>query len=397
MPITRSTENLNALDIDEPTNCSFTIDVNGANMGTPGRTRMATRSQTTRRENRADTGQSISQEARFRLMISESIESLRTEMTTVISNEIRAIGRNLNSGSRSSEDMTSVPPNIQRPVLPISGASDTDKILNIVRNWRIKFTGFTNNMTVDEFIYRVNILTTNNLGGDFELLCKHAHILFDGKALEWYWRYHRRHDEISWNSLTAALKTQYKEDYSDYDVLDDIRRRKQKANEGIDEYLEIISSMTDRLRSPLTDADLCETIVRNLRSEIRHELLHVQIGSIAQLRKEVRRHEKFMKDVQLKDMRNTRVRVAALDDLNDTALNDVVEEPAEVCGMNILKCWNCDGVGHTYVNCMGPRRVFCYGCGLRDVYKPSCPRCVRIKQGNGKADVHRRSVGHPEQ
>ena len=95
-----------------------------------------------------------------------------------------------------------------------------ENVLNIIRNWRLKFSGFDNDMTVDEFIYRVNILTTNNLKGDFELLSKHAHSLFEGKALAWFRRYHRQHDDIDWMTFTNALRKQYKVDYSDFDRLD---------------------------------------------------------------------------------------------------------------------------------------------------------------------------------
>ena len=49
--------------------------------------------------------------------------------------------------------------------------------------------------------------------------------------------------------------------------------------------------MTDKLKIPVSDIDLCETIIRNLKTEIRHELLHLDITSLSQLRKEVRKHE----------------------------------------------------------------------------------------------------------
>lgn len=40
---------------------------------------------------------------------------------------------------------------------------NTEKVLNIIRNWRIKFTGHSDSIGVEELIYRINILTVNNL------------------------------------------------------------------------------------------------------------------------------------------------------------------------------------------------------------------------------------------
>lgn len=42
-------------------------------------------------------------------------------------------------------------------------------------------------------------------------------------------------------------------------------------------------------------------------------------------------------------------------------------------------CWNCDGANHHQRFCMAPRRVFCWGCGYKDVYYDKCPNC----SGNG--------------
>lgn len=48
---------------------------------------------------------------------------------------------------------------------------NSEKVLNIIRNWRIRFTGDTSEVTADEFIYRINTLTVSNLHSDFNILC----------------------------------------------------------------------------------------------------------------------------------------------------------------------------------------------------------------------------------
>lgn len=40
-----------------------------------------------------------------------------------------------------------------------------------------------------------------------------------------------------------------------------------------------------------------------------------------------------------------------------------------------LVCWNCRKAGHRYQDCQSERKVFCYGCGMANTYKPSCSRC----------------------
>lgn len=55
-----------------------------------------------------------------------------------------------------------------------------------------------------------------------------------------------------------------------------------------------------------------------------------------------------------------------------------------------IRCWNCDKPGHIYIDCMEPRHVFCYGCGMRNTYRPTCVNCSKHKQGNGQKDVRRK-------
>lgn len=136
---------------------------------------------------------------------------------------------------------------------------NSERVLNLIRNWTIRFTGDTTEVTVDEFIYRVNTLTNANLRGDYDLLCEHAHILFEGKALKWFWRIHRSFDNLDWDELCGALKRQFKEYNTDFDIKDDIRRRKLKQNESFDDYYDAIMVLCDRLRIPLSDHELCET------------------------------------------------------------------------------------------------------------------------------------------
>lgn len=387
MPLTRSRENL--LNLEEPTNVSFTVNLDSPNNGV--RTRSATRNRTVQSQN-GPTGNSANNniDTRIRKIVFESLGEFRNDMINHITAELATMFQNNitqpNAGhTRHDDDNNSPRFNQNSDPEPILA----EKVLNIIRNWRIKFTGHDNKMTVDEFIYRVNILTTNNLRGDFDTLCKHAHSLFEGKALEWFWRYHRQTNDMDWHSLTTALRNQYKDDCTDFDILDDIRKRKQELSENFDEYLDSILAMTDKLKIPISDRDLCETIYRNLKPEVRHELLHLEIASISQLRKEVRKHEKFMKEIHIFDSRKSKgTRISEIES-DDKDINTAKEVSDDICALHQLRCWNCDKEGHTYFDCMEPRRIFCYGCGAKDIFKPNCTKCSKKYSGNGQKDVRR--------
>lgn len=139
---------------------------------------------------------------------------------------------------------------------------NSERVLNIVRNWRIRFNGDISDVSADEFIYRVRTLTVANLRGDFKLLCEPIHTLFEGKALKWFWRFHKTNGDLNWEDLCVALRRQFKDYYSDFDMMDDILRSKQRSNETFDEFYDAIMLLCDRLRTPFTNYELCETIRR---------------------------------------------------------------------------------------------------------------------------------------
>lgn len=101
-----------------------------------------------------------------------------------------------------------------------------------------------------------------NLRGDFKLLCEPIHTLFEGKALKWFWRFHKTNGDLNWEDLCVALRRQFKDYYSDFDMKDDILRSKQRSNETFDEFYDAIMLLCDRLRTPFTNYELCETIRR---------------------------------------------------------------------------------------------------------------------------------------
>lgn len=160
-----------------------------------------------------------------------------------------------------------------------------------------------------------------NFNGDFSVVCKNMHILLTGKARDWFWRYHKQVESIVWTEFCEALRFQYRDFKSSFDIREEIRNRKQKPNETFDEFFDAITVVMDKLPHSMSEGEVIEILTRNLRPEIRQDLLYIPIHSLPYLRKLV----------QMRD-----------------------------------------------------RTVFCYGCGTKDVYKPKCIKCQAKKQNISK-------------
>lgn len=294
----------------------------------------------------------------------------------------------------------SVPPGNTNTILSTSshGSSTSsdlisrpDKVLQIMSNWKIKFNGGINGLSVGNFIYRVEALTAQTLQGNFDILCGNASSLFEGKASDWFWRYHRSVTSIRWFDLCRALREQYRDSRTDVDIRELIRERKQKPNESFDTFYESIVALTDRLKSPLGDEMLVEILRRNLLPEIQHEILNMEIKSLQMLRDTCRRREFFMQDMRRKHGLNISKppslsrRLAELEVDEGDAPGDVSIPDEDIAAINLI-CWNCGNSGHRYQDCLEQRSVFCYGCGEANTYKPNCTKCA---SKNGKVSAQK--------
>lgn len=310
---------------------------------------------------------------------------------------IQAAGGNANSNNRSESNATgsflngSISRNrsgagSNNTASGVSSVSDLnvrpDKVLQIISNWKVKFSGGSNSLSVDNFIYRVEALTAQTLRGNFKILCDNISSLFEGRASDWFWRYHMSVPRIEWPDLTKALRQQYRDSRTDVDIREMIRDRKQRLNEPFDTFYDAIVELTDRLKDPLADNVLVEILRRNLLPEIQHEILNMDIFSVQHLRTVCRRREFFLADVKRKHgfgvSRPAPVqrRISEIDVDSEIDLETPTDLLDECIAEINLICWNCRQSGHRYQDCLADRTVFCYGCGKADTYKPSCKNCL---------------------
>lgn len=276
----------------------------------------------------------------------------------------------------------------------------SDKISAIIQSWNLKFDGSQNGLNIDEFLYRVQSLTLDTFNGDYSVICKNLQILLSGKARDWYWRYRKQVQSVLWETFCDNIRSQYRDCKTAYDIREEIRNRKQKQGETFDVFFEAVSAMMDRLSSPMSEVELIEILTRNLRPEIRQELLYVPVKTISHLRNLVQIRENFLNDDHVR--RNLvgrgpnnylpRRQIAEVDfspDFEDT--NMVVETEKSVNALQEYphqsKCWNCDELGHHWQDCLQDRQIFCYGCGAKKVYKPNCVKCNTRKMSKNSRPI----------
>lgn len=270
------------------------------------------------------------------------------------------------------------------------GVIQPDKVAQIMHSWGIKFDGSIKGITVEEFCYRIRTLTEDCLDNDFEALCKNLHVLLIGKTREWYWRYRKDNSTLVWSNLSQALRLQYANYRNDFDILEDIRARKQHSNESFESFHDAIMAMASQMSRPIEDAQLVEILTRNLLFEIRQEMLYVPIKSMAHLRKLVQMRENLLQGIGVKRITKPpgaippRNRVAEIcEDSSERDENEFGIEAIQA-PRKVYRCWNCDQEGHGWDMCLQERKVFCYGCGAKNTYKPKCPVCIARKSENAQ-------------
>ncbi|KAH8303898.1 hypothetical protein KR018_001341, partial [Drosophila ironensis] len=150
-----------------------------------------------------------------------------------------------------------------------------------------------------------------------------------------------------------------------------------------------ISVLIDQLEVPWSPPKIVRVLINNLRPEIRHEQLNVEIKTVSKLWEICRRRETFLDNVQKSQgyAKRTPFRreVAEVVERQTQSLETDSEGDIEIEAISLV-CWNCRMQGHRYQDCVSDRRVFCYGCGAANTYKPSCSKCSKnSKPGTSKS------------
>ncbi|KAH8241737.1 hypothetical protein KR032_007397, partial [Drosophila birchii] len=147
-----------------------------------------------------------------------------------------------------------------------------------------------------------------------------------------------------------------------------------------------ISSLIDQLEQPWMPHKLIRVLRNNLRPEIRHEILNIDIQTVSELREICRRREAFLSDVKrcqgYSRFSPFKRDVSEFSPEQEIPLESESAKEGDIEAFSLL-CWNCRKEGHRYQDCVAERRVFCYGCGAANTYKTSCNKCSKNSRSGG--------------
>lgn len=300
--------------------------------------------------------------------------------------------------------------------------------------WPLRFSGGSKDLPADEFIFRAETLARlSNLPQ--AALTLGLHQLLTGAASSWYWVFLRTQPNATWADTRRAIINAFQINQSDAAIRRQIMDRLQRPGERFMEYQLAIQELELRLANRMSEAELLETLRRNLLPHIQDRLLFVPIYSVYDLQSRVHQVEELaQRQLEVQHLRRPAPRIheiianPALADesgiascysqnftvppppmgVSDWRSNPFAEQMGHVdinhqfdeqqayisaigaaADRNqYILCWNCDEMGHTFMDCAAQRSIFCYGCGAKNVVRPQCAKCsVRALQGNGRGSV----------
>lgn len=305
--------------------------------------------------------------------------------------------------------------------------------------WPLRFGGTAQDMAVDEFLFRTETLARlANLSQ--AALTLGLHQLLTGAAAAWYWIFIRNEPDATWMQVRQSLSFAFQSNVSDAAIRRMIMDRLQRPGERFMDFCIAIQGLEVRLVNRMSDLELRETMKRNMLPHIQDRLLFVPINSTLELQHRVRQVEELVqRQTEVQHIRRSIAKVHELLDpsfASNASEKDSTPVPPQLCQGAALNrfvpveprsdaseyrmgnptvdpyaqgashrrcvdavdqpldqnqwaiCWNCDDIGHTFMDCSAPRRIFCFGCGTKGVVRPQCARCnARMLPGNGRRNA----------
>jgi len=138
---------------------------------------------------------------------------------------------------------------------------------------------------------------------------------------------------------------------------------------------ESIMMMVNRLPVPFSHDELLEILKRNVLQEIKKNFLYVSVHSAPHFRLLCAKRERFIAEEVSPAMpsyqNKMKGHIASVEE-EEFVEENVSESKA---ALKLMKCYNCNGEGHIWKNCVQSKTVLCDGCGEPNVHMPNCSRC----------------------
>ncbi|KAM8707500.1 hypothetical protein ACLKA7_005044 [Drosophila subpalustris] len=274
-----------------------------------------------------------------------------------------------------------------------------------VEKWDVSFDGDCSKSSVEDFIFRVEFLKHQHRCPWREVL-RCFHILFKGRAREWYWLHVKRYQVEEWEALKRALIASFRGTQTEHDKMHELMQREQGRDESAVDFIHSIQKLVSRLRKPLPEARLIKISKKGLRDDLARYVYALDVYTMDQLRDECSEVEKAF------GRRNPRTAFdakppprfgAPRGGMSANEIDVPIEEPKfpelEVDEARMVQraqrragCWNCESADHEFHSCMAKeRKIFCYRCGRPDTFCPQCPDCA----GNWQRSATRAGESRP--
>lgn len=270
---------------------------------------------------------------------------------------------------------------------------------NAMARWPIRFNGIVKDLSIEQFIFRVENMAAAD-GISRAALTLGIHFLLTGKAADFFWVYREKNPEATWEQLKAALKGRYAAQHKDVEIRRLIADRKQAPGESFGEYVTSVESLAARLRRRMEEDELIENLRQNMNYRLQTALMLHQNLTLPELEEHCLSFERLW-NAQADSMKRpvaTRAHVHELmeaDNFKQQPNQDNILDAVDALRIRppitnddnkgeYIVCWNCKDLGHTFLDCMTPtNRVFCFGCGAENTYRPQCKKCAAGNEKRG--------------
>lgn len=126
---------------------------------------------------------------------------------------------------------------------------------SIISHWSLKFNGTSNDLPVDEFLFRVETLAfADNI--PLETLARCLHMMLGGMATHFYWLFQGQNPAATWIQLRQALTDQFKTNESDFEIRKSLYDRIQHAQESFSVFSLAVQGLASRLINPIPGVKL---------------------------------------------------------------------------------------------------------------------------------------------
>lgn len=261
----------------------------------------------------------------------------------------------------------------------------------------LKFDGSSQNLGVEEFVYRLEYYQ-QQYSIPWEEILRDFPLIVSGPAESWFWLSQKTNKYRDWPQLKHCLLGQYQSSRSNFEILTDLVQRKQQPNETIDMFFQNMGQIRAKLVQPISEYDMIKIMKKNIKDGIGRIVYPIQVSSVEQLRLECNEAERNFPRREIRNMPPPSRPMRAVSEVYVECPSDGEYEIAdyeEVSAIQYnrqskppLKCWNCQKLGHGFRECDSTTRaLFCYRCGKPGTTSPKCPSCLQGNLNKGVDNV----------